>query len=239
MAFRRKRSTSARRFRKRRRTVAYRRRRNFRRRESRMKSRSLIRRGLVGMPPSINMKMRWARNEFGSIAASGTNLYSIGSSIWDVAAWLGGQQQPMYFDQMATMYDRWFVWGFRYSISFYNTNNAAADTPLVVNLQIRTDQTIDNDPNIASQRWYDKRRTWGHGRHRLTGYVPVGQAHGLYSKRCYNDPEFWGTTSSNPARMSFMNLQIQNPWLVATAFHMELEITYDVHWFRLVNVAGS
>jgi hypothetical protein len=193
----------------------------------------------VGFTPSLDIKLRHVSLFYPILAISGSTLYSYCTGINDVDLVVAGNQRPMYFSQLTSIYDKWFVKGFRYSIRIINRGNGADINPIMVNVQIRDVITMDTSPTIAAQRWYDKDYQCSQGLTTIKGYVPVGQPFGLSRKRCYNDEQFYGSATLNPVKMAYLHVLVQNPFSTTTAYVLRAELTYDVHFIELTHIAAS
>lgn len=228
----------------RRRRMAPRRRpgRSYRRRTNRRnkyRANNILARGVVGLPPKMRMRMRHVGMNFPTIAGSGSTFYIMCTNLNDIYPGAAGNTRPLYFSQMAALYNRYFVHGFRYVIKIWNRSNEAQTLPLTVNVQVREEGIMDLNPATAAQRWYDKDRLCGPGLTVIKGYVPVGQPFGLSKRQTYLAEDFLGTITTGPTKQAFLNVLVQNPFASSTGYNLNLEVTYDVTWMELQDVAIS
>lgn len=132
----------------------YRRRRTYKRRRRTYKRKSVIPRGVSGVPPNCPIRMRYCKEGYlGSTSGILNSVFFAMNDIWDPEVAAGGHQ-PMGFDQMAALYNRYLVLGSKITITFYD-NAASHSSPAVVGACM-TDGTVA--PYIVNTSYIEAKR---------------------------------------------------------------------------------
>lgn len=211
------------------------------RRTTRRKPRSSYNRvaRTVGFPATYYTKLRYCDNFFPSIAASGTYNVNYVNGLFNPRTLpsTGGIHQPMYFDQMALIYTRYRVFGFKYVIKMCNLSS---DKSLTINMQTGNAGAMDTSTTTASERVYDRDSLLGPQKSGVyKGYVDVAKVYGVPKATVRNENDWGPTVYQNTPMAAYLKIMVQNPWITACNLQMSCEITYFCKFYDRNNVAAS
>lgn len=183
------------------------------------------------VPDRIFTKLRYA--EFFDLAPQsagtlGMVSYSFRSSLFD-PNYTGLGHQPLWHDQLQTMYGKYRVTGMKYRFVLANTNTSQlctcavemADGPpqlpavgYTTILERRNVRPVNLNPSAA-------------GPTIVSGFVPIGKPHGMTKSDVMADEDFEANFGSNPVRMTYINLYCvtQN---TSAIVNVQASITYYV-----------
>lgn len=204
-----------------------------------------------GFPDYLVTKVRYQENYYTNLGASSTVYYKYNSGIFDPRYAVGGHQ-PMYHDQYSQIYTNYTVLGFWYNIKYLSTSNGTSTLPLTLNLYTRKAAGNETDTETASERRTDRQWLVPGGQKPLIikGYVDVAKVWNVTKSEIWNDPDYTGetewanvapsyTAGTNPAKMAFLTLMIQNSWALSAEYAIIIELTYKVKYHGTVYVAKS
>lgn len=152
-----------------------------RRKLTRYRRRTTIPRGPSGVPVNYPVRMRYCKEGYLGSTSGILNSLAIGmNDIYDPEVAAGGHQ-PMGFDQMAAMYNRYIVIGSKLTVTFYD-NAASHSTPAVVGCCMSDDSVA---PYIVNTSYIEaKRGQW----RTVTG----GKRSATRVSCKYSPKKFWG-----------------------------------------------
>lgn len=231
-------------YRKRKRTfkrTPYRRRRTFKRRRRTYKRRSVIPRAPSGMHANRPVRMRYCKDGFLASTAGALNhiVFSM-NDIFDPEYAVGGHQ-PMGFDQMAGLYNRYIVLGSKLTVTFYD-NASSHQAPAVVGACMSDDAT---PPYSTLTSYIEAKR----GQYRtVTGGARVP----IRLKCMYSPRKFWGIKDIEDHRLKIGAATVGSPediakcivWLQCTdggnqTLSMTVVIDYLVQFTEAKDLAAS
>lgn len=151
--------------------------------------------------------------------------------------------QPMGFDQLTGLYNRYCVYGCRYELELANTDQTEQRDVVVgthVNLSSSTStdamlylENPDTDFRILENIKSTKSTT------KFNGYIDIGKQYGRSKREITTEDDFWGETNSNPSNKVYLHifaagLNSTSPDTVIGV----LRLTYYV-WFDQYNLASK
>lgn len=192
----------------------------------------------IGFPDTYPTKLRYVENYFPAVAASGTyNVAFTNSLVTPRTVPAGGHHQPLYFDQMALIYGKYRVYGFKYVIQMVNVSS---DKHLSINVQTGVQPSMDTSTETAAERIQDRDTILGPQKNRtMSGYVDVAKVRGVSKAVVRTELDYSSLTIGSPGFPVYLKIMIQNPWATSCSMHMKVEITYYTKFFERINVAGS
>ncbi|UOK21031.1 capsid protein [Chifec virus UA13_150] len=164
--------------------------------------------------------------------------YTFQTSIYDPDLTATGHQ-PLWRDQMATMFNRYRVLGIGYKIFWRCTNTAVLTTAYVQHNSTTTTETNYNTliERNNSKRTYLDSNTGARANY-TTGYMSIAKTYGLSKAQFTADDGFDSLIGGNPSKMAYLILYTSSRSSGAVA-NCQVELTYYVEFFDRVNVAGS
>lgn len=196
----------------------------------------VIHRG-IGLPDTFRTRLVW--NESVSLTGFGTSIiqrYTVRmNGPYDPQESIGGTQ-PNYFDQLATLYNRYFVRGAKITVRFgLPTTTAAGDGPYVVGIQCGANaSTLTNDVSVLVS-------TPNTGHKLLTAGAGVTQVTGTYTPHLVDVQEgAQALVNDIPTRQWFANV-FASPQGTSTAGTVNAMITveYLTDFFELKPVIDT
>lgn len=170
-------------------------------------------------------------------AALSLTAYIFQSSVYDPDFTSTGHQ-PLWRDTLATMYNRYRVFGIKYRVEFRNTN---VQQMTYVYIKHSDNSTTETNPNTLRERGEGQAKNLDslYGRANvLSGYLSVAKCHGLSKREFYDDDGFIAAIGANPAKMAYLQLY-------ATTFNTSCivnavcDLEYYVEFMDRVDIAGS
>jgi len=148
----------------------------------------------------------------------------------------GGGHQPYGRDTLATLYNRYRVFGVTYAISFFNPSGSAK---LAV---MATNQTLS--PNNVSEVIENPQTKWaiqlpGGSQKVIKGYVNLPKLAGLTKAQYMADDRYQAQIDANPAETLLLNLYGAAINDVGTDVYVAISMTYHVEWFDRIPLAQS
>lgn len=142
------------------------------------------------------------------------------------------QHQPLGHDQLSALYNRYRVYGFKYTVIVVNNTNY----PCRIWLRNSDEATIVNDVQLLNERPETQLSTLtglvATPVKKMTGYHNCPKMHGLTKKEFNMRPEFEAMTTTNPANMSYLILQfLQYDTTVTGSISVQVNLEYYVQYF--------
>lgn len=176
----------------------------------------------------------YSDNFFSSFAGVGSINQTFQTSLFDVDL-LNVGHQPLYFDQLATIYDRYIVYGFKYQLII----TSDSDKAVIVNVQKHNNSTMDTSTTLAAERWQDKQyQIVANKITYINGYVNTVKLHGI-KKANIEDFEFTASTAGNPLRLAFLKILMQNPTTSPINLTTQVRLLFYAKMYNLKMIAGS
>jgi len=199
----------------------------------------------VGFPLKMSAKLNYNEIFYPTVSASSTDYYYFHSSLFDPKATVGGHQ-PLWRDTYASIYNQYRVISMSYHITAFLRDSVSTTTttvtPLLLNVQWRTSQTMDIDPQTAAERRFDKTRWLQVGAGRpvvIKDSQPLYKIWGVNPTRVRNDDEFASLMTGDPGRRVYCNFMVQNPYSVAVPYIIDIKLQFNVVFFDRVDIGGS
>lgn len=201
-------------------------------------------------PERMTMKMRlcyWAEESISTstFALMGTVKSCLGQCVrvgpttnsWNV-------HRPMYTHEMAGLYDKYIVHGFKYRITILGEYSATEGWYGGV---MSSDSDFNELDVVAAMersqgKWKLIRNgTGGKGKLVLTGYCDVARTLGRSRLQSRVQGGFEGTWPSDTPYPAYLKAYVFNtsPGGIAESYHVNWDITYYVTWFDRKDVAAS
>lgn len=198
----------------------------------RIKSPSLI-------PDRYFCKLNYAENFSQNTTTSlFTRVYQ--SSLFDPRNAVGGHQ-PLGFDQMAALYDKYIVFGMRYDIQVYNDSSSPVDFAVVW----KNVSTTTTNFELLQERPYSdlhliSGNNAGRAKQRFRGYMSVAKMHGVAKKVINTDDKFNSTVTSDPSLMLYLHLyQIAHDGATSVFLDYMVKITYYACFYDRKPISSS
>lgn len=200
------------------------------------KGTSLTRFPFFGFPPKLQVRHRYAQIVGISAAAAGVGNYQFRANGMYDPDYTGTGHQPLYFDQLATIYDHFTV--LRSYAKFTVANMAT--TPATVNVFLNDDATIT--PSAI-----DGRMEQSTGRSLLISkeqgpivfYVSFDARKTFGGDPLAND-NLQGSSAADPTEQALYTISAKTADdAVATSVIVQVEIVYTAVWDELRDIAQS
>lgn len=163
--------------------------------------------------------------------------YLFQTSIYDPDVTAVGHQ-PLWRDTLATMYNRYRVFGIKYTIALKNTNVSQLTWAYVKNSD---NSTTETNPNTLRERNEGKPLMLDslNGRTNIvSGYLSASKAHGLSKREFYDDDGFISAIGTNPSKMAYLHLYTLTMHSSAIV-HAQVDLQYYVEFLDRVDIVGS
>lgn len=186
------------------------------------------------------MTHRYAVNpNVASPGLAGTALLYRANGMFDPEQATGGHQ-PMYFDQLAALYDHFCVIGSKMTVTF---SPAAGNTvPVQFNLGVDDDATIPSNSPVSLAEYTDS----NYGIIPVPGSPPITRtmtwsAKKYFGKDPLDNPELQGSVSADPTEQSYFTVTLQpmDGLSINQAIYITIVIEYIAIWKELKSVAAS
>lgn len=163
--------------------------------------------------------------------------YIFQSSIYD-PDFSGLGHQPLWRDQIISLYDRYRVHGIKYKFTIVNTNVNQMITGVVKQASIpalETDLNTMRERNNV-QRWtahaYTSTPIY------VTGYMPTGRPWGLTKKDFLADEGFESVMTTNPLKQSYLEIYAATS-NTSAKIDVMADLVYYVEFTSRTSVVGS
>jgi len=171
--------------------------------------------------------------------SAGRDYQSFRTSIYDPNS-AGVGHQPLWRDQMALLYKTYKVHGFRYVLTFMNTN-----TSQLAMITLQHASTGPEGPAIDIDTIRERRgvRTFSLGSSGdrpkvVKGFLRTGTPWGLTKRETDYDDYFEADMGANPVKQSYLNIYgtTQN---TSAIVNMHVKLTFYVELMNRVQISGS
>lgn len=195
----------------------------------------------TGFPKKILMKHKYSYT-FGMTGTTGAiaSLFISTNGMYQPSN-SGATEQPLYFDQMTSIYDHYCVIGSRAKFKILPDSSGSFTKPVVAGLIINDDTTLTytqarqladhptgkiqylninmNKPAVLTQSWSAKK---------------------YFNKNPLADTDLQGTSAANPNEQSWYNLVLQDVTQAVTfTADVIVEVEYIAIWKELKDIASS
>lgn len=151
----------------------------------------------------------------------------------------GTGHQPMYFDQMAALYDHYRVIGSicTFKITHLVTSNYAAVVGAFVNDDSTTTPTTSFE---LMENSLSKHRMLAAGQLIPAIFTLKWSAKKYFGGSVLSNPELQGTAAANPTEQSMFTIFVQPiDQISSNSYNVEVDIKYIAVWTELKDIAGS
>lgn len=185
------------------------------------------------VPDRVITKLRYNHNFSMSTVANVAKLqaYRMNSCYDPDFTNIGGQ--PMGFDQWATLFSRYKVYGSKITVKTHNMNNGVASLCRICLLPTLQSAALGTDMAEVIEQPYAKNTIQGwYQPAYLKHYMTVEKILGLNKKTVEIETGFSAVTGENPGNEAFWHLYIQSadPSLTGT-YWMTVTLTYYVEFY--------
>lgn len=144
--------------------------------------------------------------QFGITTSTSYNNRIYQTSLYDPRYSSGGHQ-PLGFDQMATLYDKYIVYGMKYVITVNNESAASANIAAI----FKNVTTVTTGIETIIERPYSTVRVLGpdsgsRNTATFSKYMSVNKIYGVPKKMINMDDKFNASTSSTPSQPCYLHL---------------------------------
>lgn len=198
-----------------------------------------MRRPLTGFPRQLTMSHKYVENVqvSSSTGIMGKYLWSC-NGLYDPNI-TGGGHQPMYFDQLAALYDHYVVT--QSKIQVWIQTQTAASTGFICGININDDATVTGTSATETAESAQSTLT-------VVGYAPSApkymtatwNAKKVFAGDPLTNTELQGTSAANPTEVSNYVVFWQHfNSTVAVAVDIVVQITYTATWKELKDISAS
>jgi len=192
---------------------------------------------VTGFPDSIVTRLRY--NVFRSFSVSGTtgqDVYQFKcNSMFDPDLTSTGHQ-PLYRDQLYTVYKYAVVTGCRWNLKVSTTSI----TGQLINVQATTYSTVDTDTSAAVERGQVAQAFVQLGAPReLTGYVSMPVLFGTTLAALITDDLYRHDTNADPTQLAYLSVYAQDCELASARLSYCMTLDFSVMFKEVVKVAQS
>lgn len=148
----------------------------------------------------------------------------------------GTGTQPLYFDQLANIYNHYTVTSSFIEVQPMGTTSSK---DMVMAMYIDDDATTDSDPVLLAQRPGAKFISYNPGVQIPPTVTLPWSAYKTFGPNVLNNELYRGSLSANPSEMSYYCCVFKDYGLASGSFPMRVKITFNVTWTEYQNIAGS
>lgn len=211
-----------------------------RRRLRRLRRRGGVRTKIMRAPVPDKMltKMTYSDQITFTLSVAGAlYAYQFRNSIYDPDK-TGTGHQPLWHDQMATLFGNYRVHGIKYRFKLLNGNTNA-----FISGGVRMSNDAVTETAWSTLRERRSVKKWQIGSHftgpwTVSGYMPVGKPWGMTKRDFLADEEFEAKFGENPVKESFLELYAQCN-TGSGVLYVIADLVYYVELLNRKNVAGS
>lgn len=152
--------------------------------------------------------------------------YLYRSSLYD-PDYTGTGHQPLWRDELVTLYERYRVLGIKYRFTIHNSNTQFLGQGVV---RYTNSTTPETNYMTVRERNNVKRFTLGSWASKpvvIKGYMPVGKPWGMTKKDVMHDEDFEALMGTNPIKTSYIALYLFAQTNSCT-FHVQSDLEYYV-----------
>lgn len=154
----------------------------------------------------------------------------------------GTGHQPFYFDQLGALYNFYYVKKSNIKVTLFGPHQEAAAQPTLV-ISLVTDNSSSGNFNTEAEKPSSSRilcTDLGTGQGMYPSVWNTFDAKKRYGAQIVNNPEFRGTSASNPNEQTYFNIQASDFALTGlTELDLLVEINYYTEWNDRKLVNGS
>jgi len=153
---------------------------------------------------------------------------------------ISGGHQPMYFDQLTTMYDHYCVIGSKIKVIFAPDSSSALTKPATIGLYVNDDTSSYSTMQAVQENQQGKSKIIHYNATKPVVLTAKWSAKKFFSKNPLANPELQGTSAANPTEQSFFNICVQDITQAVTAtIDVWVEVEYIAVWKELRDIAQS
>jgi len=189
-----------------------------------------------GMPKSIIRKLKYNDDLTGTIISGGNQSWIYQNSVFDPLSTAGGHQ-PMFFDQLAAIYQNYRVYGIAYK--FQAITETALSSATLVGYANTHGATYSSSSNASERTWAKNRRFTHQQKGIIKGYMSVAKVNGQPYRTVKYDDKYASLVTGNPTALTYQIFQVFNDYSSTITYHADIELIYYVEFFNLQNVSQS
>jgi len=201
---------------------------------------TLVRLGRQPLPNQITNTLRYCETVTLSLTTGGMQSYFFScNGLFDPNI-TGTGHQPLYFDQMITLYDHYTV--LRSRCKWTITPPSTPDMILTCAVSIEDDVTIGvTNPGFIAERQTGQIQVFNpkSSNAQPRYFYQSWDAAKTFGGNPKSDPNMQGNYNSNPTEQSYFQISIFEGNLNSVAIPVTIEIEYDVAFDELTSVASS
>ncbi len=206
--------------------------------QQKQKGGGLARWGASPMPVAKAVRLNYVEIvSFDTTASSLNSFWYYQTSAYDPRGSLGGHQ-PLYYDQMATLYNRCRVDRIDYEVTMTTPSPTGHMAYMVAtnNANIETNvELLDERPFCVSKPF-----NAGGGPVVLRGSLEPHKVLGVTRQRYVNDDQFSAAVGANPVLMAYLTPYVwSGPNAGAVKIDLRVRMVLLVHFFELARVSAS
>lgn len=196
----------------------------------------MVKFGLCPFPPQLFNTVKYTAN-FNLVISTGVGKYLFSCNGLFDPDFTGGGHQPLYFDQLAAIYDHYTVLSSRIKVKLGFTSTVTI--PVISSVYIDDDTSVTVDAIQASERTPH-----------ASGYFVPAVEPSPWNRLSWSaadtfggDPQsqdsLQGNSSTNPAEQSFYCIQGYDTSLASYTVVGYVELQYDTVWDEITTIAVS
>lgn len=191
----------------------------------------------VGVTKYRDVKLYYTDVNQTTVAISSYATWTYQTSLFDPYYAVGGHQ-PLFFDQYATMYKNYVVFGIGYNIQFCSDGSTV---PIFVTVEPSPDPVTLTTLSSVRERNGVKESIVANGyRTSLRGYISTKKVLGISRQKLLSDDKYSSVTTTSPAVMAYLKIQTWNQSGTATVnLYFSVRLTYYCRFFEPLIVAQS
>lgn len=173
---------------------------------------------------------------FNITVASTPYQYLFRTGLFDPDVTVTGHQ-PYYRDQLATLYNKYRVFGIKYDIELKNTNTSALTWAYVKHSDNMTPET-NFQTMVERKEGNLKSLDSSSGRtNRIRGYLSTPKCFGITKKEFYADEDFIGAIGADPTKQAYLHCYAvcSSTCLISCLIRLE----FYAEFFDRIDVTGS
>lgn len=163
--------------------------------------------------------------------------YQFQSSVYDPDYTSTGHQ-PLWRDTLATMYNKYRVFGVKYSI---HAKNASGSELTQCYVKHNSSSATETNFNTLRETAEGKGRVFDSSTGRpvvLRGYMPVYKPYGISKKEFCENDDFISVMGANPNKMSYIQMYAHTVGGTITVT-AQCDLIYYVEFFDRIDITGS
>lgn len=200
----------------------------------------------TGFPKQMFMRHKFMQNASVSAATGNLGTFSIGTNaLFDPDNSGATTHQPMYFDQVAALYNKYCVMASKCTFTFYVTTGT---TPVMIVAYIEDDTTVTPTSAVAlaeqaSAHFRCLPQTSTFEAFQQTNQITLKwDAKKAFGGDVIDNSALTAATTANPTEQQLFMFAVQDASPTPAAnvtVHVNVIVEYTVQWFELRNIEGS